>query len=133
MRIGQVHADAQGVGAGDDLEHALLGELLDQPPVAGEHAGVVHADAVAQQAGQVAAEAGRHLRLGERLAHDRLGLVVELGDAGHGRGHGHGVLLGEVHEVERGGVLGEQLLDRVVEQGASVLERAAVQAGRRRR
>ena len=54
-----VDADAEGVGAADDLEQPGLGELLDQPPVLGQHAGVVHADAVPDQPGQRLAERRR--------------------------------------------------------------------------
>ena len=53
-----VDADAEGVGAADDLEQAGLGQRLDQPPVLGQHARVVHADAVPDQPGQRLAEAG---------------------------------------------------------------------------
>ena len=38
-----VDADAERVGAADDLEQAGLGQPLDEPPVLREHAGVVHA------------------------------------------------------------------------------------------
>ncbi len=58
VRIGTLMPDAEGVGAADDLEQAGLGQLLDQAPVLGQHAGVVHADAVAHQPGQGPAEAG---------------------------------------------------------------------------
>ena len=53
-----VDADAQGVGAADDGEQPCLGELLDEPPVARQQPGVVHADPLAQQLGQRLAEAG---------------------------------------------------------------------------
>ena len=53
-----VDADAEGVGAADDLEQAGLGERLDEPAVLGQHAGVVDADAVPHQPGQGLAEAG---------------------------------------------------------------------------
>ena len=54
-----VDADAEGVGAADDLEQAGLGELLDQPPVFGEHARVVHADAVPDQSRERLSESRR--------------------------------------------------------------------------
>ncbi len=44
-----VDPDAKGVGAADDLEEAGLGQLFHQPPVLGQHAGVVDADAVPDQ------------------------------------------------------------------------------------
>ncbi len=43
---GHIDADAQGVGAADDLEQPLLGELLDEQPVLGQETGVVQSDAV---------------------------------------------------------------------------------------
>ena len=42
-----VDADAEGVGAADDRQQPVLGELLHQPPVARQHPGVVHADPAA--------------------------------------------------------------------------------------
>ena len=54
-----VDADAEGVGAADDLEQAGLGQLFDQPPVLGQHPGVVHADAVPDQPRQRLAERRR--------------------------------------------------------------------------
>jgi len=45
-----VDADAERVGAADDLEQALLREPLDEQAVLGEHPGVVHADAVPDEA-----------------------------------------------------------------------------------
>ena len=53
-----VDADAEGVGAADDLEQPGLGELLDQPAVLRQHPGVVDADAVPDQPGELLAEAG---------------------------------------------------------------------------
>ena len=43
---GDVDADAQGVGAADDLEQAALGELFDEHAVLGEQTGVMHANAL---------------------------------------------------------------------------------------
>jgi hypothetical protein len=56
---GHVDADAEGVRAADDLEQPGLRERLDQPPVARQHARVVHADAVAHQPRQRLPEARR--------------------------------------------------------------------------
>ena len=55
---GHVDADAEGVGAADDLEQPVLGELLHQPPVARQHPGVVDPDAGPDQLGQRPPEAG---------------------------------------------------------------------------
>ena len=67
-----VDADAQGVGAADDAQQALLGQLLDQAPVARQHPGVVHPDARRAAAGQGPAEAGAE---------------AEVADARRPRGH----------------------------------------------
>ena len=45
-----VHADAERVGAADDLEEALLRELLDEQAVLGKEARVMDADAVPHEA-----------------------------------------------------------------------------------
>lgn len=45
-----IDADAKGVGAADHRQQALLRELFDETAVARQHAGVVDAHAVAQQA-----------------------------------------------------------------------------------
>ena len=52
-----VDADAERVGAADDLEQAVLRELLDEAPVLRQHARVVHADAVPHEPRERAAEA----------------------------------------------------------------------------
>ena len=70
-----VDADAERVGAADDLEQAGLGERLDQPPVLGQHAGVVHADAVPHQARQRLAEAGGEPEVPDQLR-DRVFLLA---------------------------------------------------------
>jgi hypothetical protein len=68
-----VDADAERVGAADDLEQPGLGQQLHQPAVLGQHAGVVHADPVPHQPGQRPAEA-----LGEAEVADQLGDPVLL-------------------------------------------------------
>ena len=119
----QVHADAQRVGARHDLQQPLLGEPFDQPPVPGQHARMVHTDAVSQQARQILAESRREFRLGQ-LLRDR-GLLVIGQLAGH-RGDRvrlcGGVGLAEVDDVQRRRTALQQRLDRVVQQGAPVLE-----------
>ena len=47
-----VDADTKRVGAADDRQKTLAGKPLDESPVAGEHARVVHTDAVAEVAGE---------------------------------------------------------------------------------
>ena len=55
---GHVDADTRRVGAGDDPQQALLGELLYESAVTGEHPGVMDADPGAQQFGQRLAKSG---------------------------------------------------------------------------
>ena len=110
-----VDADAEGVGAADDLEQAGLGEGLDEPAVLGEHAGVVHADAVPHQPGQRLAEAGGEAEVPDHFR-DRVLFLA----AGHVRRHERLRLLkrgrlGEVHHVDRRLVGGEQLAKRLVQ------------------
>ena len=49
---GHVDADTEGVRAADDLQQTGLGQLLHQPAVLGQHAGVVDADAVPDVTGR---------------------------------------------------------------------------------
>jgi len=51
-----VDPDAEGVGAADDLEQPVLGELLDEQAVLGEQPGVVDADAGGDEPAQVPAD-----------------------------------------------------------------------------
>ena len=96
-----VDADAEGVGAADHLEQPGLRERLDQPAVARQHPGVVHADAVPDEPRQRLAEAGR-----EAEAADHLGDLVPLLPGATltlvsacARSMRRG--LGEVHDVDR--------------------------------
>ena len=104
-----VDANAERVGATDQLEQALLCQLLDEDAVLRQQAGVVHADAVTQPTLHVLAERAvefhplefrpefSFLLLGtDCQAHQRLG--------GLGRG-----ALGEVHEVNGRTIGGEEL------------------------
>ena len=110
-----VDAHAERVGAADDLEQAGLGQRLHQPPVLGQHAGVVHADAVPHQPGQGLAEAGR-----EPEVADHVGDGVLLRPGAHVHAHQRLRLLqrgrlGEVHDVDRRLVGAEQFLQRLVQ------------------
>ena len=105
---GHVDADAERVRAADDLQQTGLGELLHQPPVLGQHAGVVHADAVPYVTGEVLAELG-----GEAEVADQLGDLVLLLARAHVDAHQRlrpldGLRLGEVHDVDRGLLGGQQ-------------------------
>ncbi len=106
------HVDThpEGVGSADHLQQAGLGELFDKPPVLGQHAGVMHPDAVPDQPGQRAAEPRREPEIG-----DHLGDLVPLCPAGDRQAgqclrplQGGG--LGEVHDVHRRPVGGQQIL-----------------------
>ena len=61
---GNVDADAERIGAGDDQQQPLECELFDQPAVFGQHACVVDADAVQEELAQALPES---LREGEAL------------------------------------------------------------------
>ena len=105
-----------------DLEQPGLGQRLDQPPVLGQHAGVVHADAVPDQPGQRLAEPG-----GEPEVADHLGDRVLLGpgrdvDADQRLRPLQRRGLGEVHDVDRRLVGAEQLLERLVQRRHGVGE-----------
>ena len=98
---GHVDADAEGVGAADDLQQTGLRQLLHQAPVLGQHAGVVHADPVPHVAGEIAAELG-----GEAEVADQVGDLVLLLARAHVDAHQrlrplHGLRLREVHDVDR--------------------------------
>ena len=117
-----VDADAEGIGAADDLEQARLGQRLHQPPVAGQHARVVHADAVPDQPRQRLAEAR-----GEPEVADQAGDRVLLRAGAHVDAHQRLRLLdrggpGEVHHVDRRLLGRQQLLERLVQRGEHVGE-----------
>jgi hypothetical protein len=117
-----VDPDPQGVRAADDLQVPLLRELLDQEAVLGQHPGVVHADAVAHVAGQVAPEARPEPEVADGVG-DRVLLLTGAHVRAHERlGPLDGGGLGEVDDVHRRPAGGEQLLDRLVQRGAAVLE-----------
>ena len=99
---GHVDPHAQGVGAADHGQQALLGELLHEQPVAGEHAGVVDAHAAQQEALQGLAEAGVEALAADGLLH-LLALLLGGDPVARERlGAPHGVGLGEVHDVDGG-------------------------------
>ncbi len=119
------HVDAhpQGVGAADDREQAALGQPFHEAAVAGQHAGVVHADPRQHQSRQRPAEPrpeperadlgldGVFLHLGaDRGAHQRRRVLQRGG-------------LGGVHDVHGGLVVAKQDLDGLVQRGEHVVER----------
>ena len=109
-----VDADAEGVRAADDLEQAGLRELLDQASVLRQHPGVVHAHAVLHQSRQGLAEAGAEPEAADQLGDPVLLLAGADVDARQRLGPFQCRDLGEVHDVHRSLVGGEQLLDRLV-------------------
>ena len=117
-----VDADAERVGAADDLQQARLGETFDEQPILRQQPGVVHAD----PADQVAAEALAERRIEPESADQLLDLLLlvlaERVQAEHALSGFGGLALGEVDEVDRGTVAGQQFLDRVMERGGSVGE-----------
>ncbi|MPM30961.1 hypothetical protein SDC9_77514 [bioreactor metagenome] len=109
-----VDPDAEGVGATDHLEQAGLGELLDQPAVAREHPGVVHADPGTDQLRQGPPEAGMEAE-GADLRRDPV-LLLTRGELGRQQCLGglQRRLLGEVDDVRRRLVGGDELLEQLV-------------------
>ena len=118
---GHVDADTQRVGAADYRQQTLLGELLDQTTIAGEHARMVNADSGAQQTLQNLAECGGELRTFDRL---RNGGTLFL--AGHTRAC-QGVrrlqcgVLGEMHHINRCFVSAERQFDGFLQRVKRVL------------
>ena len=117
---GHVDAHAQRVRAADYGEQPLLGELLHQQAVTGQHARMVHAHSAIQQAFERFAESrgeaggaagllnGPSLLLGaEPRARQRLG-------AREGR------LLREMHDVERRLAFADGQLHRALERGVHI-------------
>ena len=112
-----VDADPEGVGTADHLEQTGLGELLHKAAVLRQHAGVVDADAVADQAGQGLAEAGGEAEVAEQFGDP----VLLLAGTHIGRHEGLCPLdrigLGGVHDVDRRLVGLQQLIEGLVQGG----------------
>ena len=119
---GHVDADAERVGAADDLEQALLRELLDDEPVLGEQTGVVDADAVPQEALELLAVGAVEARAVQGLGDALLVLLRAVV-------HAHEVLrflragpLREVHEVDGVLALAHELVHALVQRDLAVRE-----------
>ena len=128
---GHVDADAEGVGAADDLEQAALGELLDQHAVLRQQARVVQADALLEPLADVGA-----VRAGEAEALDRLRDRVLLlaraeVEAGEVLRAVRRVLLREVDDVDRRLALGDELLERLGQRDLRSRRTRAAPAARR--
>ena len=117
---GHVDAHAQGVGAADDREQALLGKLFNQQTVAREHARMVHAHAASEQALQGFAEGGGEAR---SLAGFLDALALLLGGhavAGQGLCRVERSVLREMDNVNGGLALAQGQLDRAFHRGIHV-------------
>ena len=97
-----VDADAERVGAADDLEQALLRQLLDQHAVLRQQAGVVEADAVLEPLPDVRAVGAGELEAFERAADGVLLLARADVDAGEILRALGGLELREVDDIDRG-------------------------------
>ena len=118
---GHVDAHAQRVGAADDGQEALLGQLLHEQSVARQHARVVHAHAARQQTLERLAE-----RRGEPGSLD--GLLDELAlllgchaEARQSLRGGQRRVLREMHEVQRRLAFAQGQLHRALQRHLHVL------------
>ena len=118
-----IDTDTKRVGAADHWQQSLLGELLHQTTIAGEHAGMVDADAGPQQTLQDLAERGGELRALDGFR-DRGALLL----AGHARagqrvgGLQRGILR-EMHHVNRRLALAERQFHRLLQRVECVFVR----------
>ncbi len=119
---GHVDADAEGVGATDQLQQTLLGELLDEQAVAGQQAGVMDADAGHHEAAEVLADGTVETKAADGLAQRLLLVGRQDVEAGQRLRRGHRLGLGEVHEIHRGAPELQQLGERLVLGSLAVLE-----------
>jgi hypothetical protein len=117
-----VDADAEGVGSADDLEQSVLRELLDESAVLGQHARVMHADAVPDQAGQRLSETGAESETPDRLRDGVLFLPAAHVDTGQRLRPFERRGLGEMHHVDGRLVGGGQFLDGLADGGAGIRE-----------
>ena len=117
-----VNAHAQGIGTADNLEQTLLGQLLDEAAVLGQHAGVVNTDAGADQLVESLAEARAEAELCDELGDAFLLLLRRDGHREQGVRLLKGRLLREVHDVDRGLLGLHELLHRLLNRGGGVVE-----------
>ncbi len=119
---GHVDADAEGVGAANDLEQAALGETLDEDAIFGQETGVMQADAVAQPALDLGS-----IRTAETVAFElprNGGFFFAGGDREAGeilRTLG-GVGLREVNHVNRAFASGDEVFHRLRERSFRILK-----------
>ena len=118
---GHVDADAERVGAADDLEQALLRQRLDESPVPRQHPGMVHAHTHPDQPRQRLAERRREPEVAQRIGDD---VALRTGrdlDAGQRLRALEGRDLGEVHDVDRRLSGLDELLERLLHRRRDVL------------
>ena len=117
-----VDPHAEGIGAANDFEQAAGGELFDQQAVFRQQAGVVNADAVAQDLGKLAAVGAAEIGVVEGAGDRGLFLLgAEVGRKQVAGGVGAGVL-GEVNEVNRRAARLVELGDFFLKLGGGVFE-----------
>ena len=116
-----VDADAESVRAGDDLEQPELRELFDQQAVLRQQPRVVNADSEAEEAAHLFAVGGVETEFPDRIE-DRLLLVPGAEpQAGQALRELGAVALGEVDDVDRRPVGGDELVDRRTQACLAVL------------
>jgi len=110
---GHVDADAEGVGSADDLQQALLRELLDEHSVLRQQAGVMQADAVPQPLADLRAVRARETEIGDGVSDGRLLVPRADLEASEVLGAAGRVGLREVDDVRRRLAFFGELLERV--------------------
>ena len=111
---GHVDSDTESVGSTDHPQQPTLRELLDQTPIFGQHARVVHPDTRTNQARERCTESRGEAEAADLLG-DRISLLAR-GDFGTRQRLRalDGGRLRKVHDVDRGEPIAQQLLHRVV-------------------
>ena len=129
---GDVDAHAEGVRPADDLEQALLGELLDQHAVLGEQTGVMQADAVFEPFFDFRAVWAAELEPFQRGGEGVLlfaGADIEAGEILRALG---GLQLGEMDDINRRFAFGGEAFERLGQGqfGIGILQRHRTIRGR---
>ncbi len=117
-----VDADAQRVGAADDLQQSALRELLDEHAVLREEACVMQADAVLQPLADIRPVRAAEVEVGHQLRERRLLFPAADLQAGEVLRARRGFGLGEMDDVDGRLGLGHELLERVRERDLRVRE-----------
>ena len=120
---GHVDADAQGIGAADDLQEPALRELLHQEPVPRQEPRVVDPDAVTDETLQFTAERAPEALPDERVRDE---LLLGLGAIVHAEEILRrlcGAPLCEAHDVDRRALLLDEVVDGLLHGDLLVGER----------